>query len=197
MAYSTVEFGGETTFAEASEFREVQMKDYLRIDIPESDARTMAYGSGTEAMLAALAGGEPRYFGLKDGNSLAAVACMSDWLYGDAAPFQSEFSTQLAKLRHRINHKLGRKVVRDSALQVFGVVDNRHYQDEADMLLDHVMEEAHLKGSRYLYAAADMKDEEFVEAFNRKGAWLARGKTGIIEVNGVERFYGLMKADVR
>ncbi len=200
MGYSLFEFGADTTHADASEFRNVQRNDYRRIGISDSDAKKMAFhedGRGVESMLAALRNGEPRYFGLKDGNSLAAVACLSDWLYGDAAPYQPEIITRLAKLRHRIGSRLGVNAVRDSGLAAFGVVDDRFYQEEAAELLDYVMEEANGKQSRYLYAAADTQDDEFIEAFNNKGAKMAKGKIELVDVHGVERLYGLMRAEVR
>jgi len=59
------------------------------------------------------------------------------------------------------------------------------------------MEEANGKQSRYLYAAADTQDDEFIEAFNNKGAKMAKGKIELVDVHGVERLYGLMRAEVR
>ena len=200
MAYSLVEFGETTSVEQATEFRDVQTKDYVRIGIPQGDARRMAFhedGNGPSRLLGAIEAGERRYFGLNDGASLAAVACLGDWLHGDAAPYGADIVTKISKLRHRMNVRLGRHVLHDSVLPAFGVADDRFYDEEAGMLLDKMRIEANEKGSKYLYAMPDIRDDQFITTFEEKGAKFAKGSAEPIDVHGVERLYGLMKLDVR
>jgi hypothetical protein len=200
MASEMIRFDRDATREQAHEFQAVLFDDYLRIGIDDEAAAYMAYDGGNANpgnLMRRMENGPKEYYGLRHEGSLAAVAALGDWLYGDEAPFVRPLTTKLRRVRHKLNVRWGTEPTYDTGVFAFGVKEGESYQEVARPFLQELVDIAATRGSTMLKAPIDAKDEALLSTFESLGGKQLTRKVGFMAIYDVERDYQLWGLTVR
>jgi hypothetical protein len=199
MASEMIRFGRDTTRQQAHEFQAVLFDDLTRIGLDGEAAAHMAYDGGNANpgnLMRRMEQGPKEYYGLRQEGSLAAVAALGDWLYGDEAPFVHPLTTKVRRVRHHLNVRWGTEPAYDTGLVAFGVKQGERYQAVAQPFLQKLADVAATRGSKMVKAAIDSEDESLQSAFEALGGKPLTRNIGSIAIHDVERDYQLWGLDV-